>query len=122
MTPDIINGLFEFLGALLIANNSRVLLRDKHVAGFHWSTVSFFMVWGLWNIFYYPNLDQWVSFAGGIAVVWANMVWLALTLYYIQKTRRLNSIRSARRLNARRQRLGGEKDLAEKAANGCGDK
>ena len=85
MTPDIINGLFEFLGALLIANNFHVLYHDKEVKGFHWTTTAFFTSWGLWNLFYYPNLDQWFSFAGGVAIVATNAAWLGLTLYYMKR-------------------------------------
>ena len=116
MTPDIINGTFEFIGAALIANNSRVLLRDKHVAGFHWTTTGFFTSWGLWNLFYYLNLDQWFSFAGGVAIVAANAVWLALTLYYLRTKRGDLGVWGDMFMEL------GDRDRAEKAANGCGDK
>ncbi len=82
MTPDIINGLFEFVGAAFIWLSIRRLYTDKKVAGVSWIHVSFFTAWGAWNIFYYPHLGQMWSLAGGIAVVVSNIVWLAGLLYY----------------------------------------
>ena len=82
MTPDIINGLFEFVGSVALWRNVAQLYRDKHVAGVHWTATGFFMVWGYWNLYYYPQLDQWWSFAGGVSIVTANTVWLVQMLYY----------------------------------------
>lgn len=82
MTPDLINGLFEFVGSLMIWANVARILKDKEVKGIDWRVTGFFWVWGLWNLFYYPHLDQWWSFAGGVSIVVANTVWLALAWYY----------------------------------------
>lgn len=82
MTPDIVNGLFEFCGAAFIACSIRRVLIDRQVAGISWLTISFFAGWGLWNLFYYPHLDQWFSFAGGVALVAANAVYVALLLRF----------------------------------------
>lgn len=82
MWPDIVNGTLEACGALFIMLNVRRLLIDRQVKGVSWVAVTFFTVWGGWNLFYYPHLGQWLSFAGGIGVVVANAVWLALLLRY----------------------------------------
>lgn len=82
MSPDIINGLFEFFGAVVIMLNVRALYRDKVVKGVHWGVTGFFAAWGLWNLFYYPSLDQWFSFAGGCAIVTVNLIWLGQVWYY----------------------------------------
>jgi hypothetical protein len=37
---------------------------------------------GFWNLFYYPHLDQWLSFAGGVLIVLANTVWIAMAVHY----------------------------------------
>jgi len=79
---DTINGLFECFGSLFILLSIRQLIKDKQVRGFHWGHLTFFTTWGLWNLVYYPHLDQWVSFVGGIFVTLANVVYLALILYY----------------------------------------
>lgn len=85
MTPDLINGLFEFTGAIMLSRNVVQLHRDKMVKGVHWNATAFFTSWGLWNLYYYPALDQWWSFAGGLAIVSVNAVWLAQTFYYLRK-------------------------------------
>ena len=81
MTPDLVNGLFEFGGAAMLYLNVRALWRDRIIAGVHWGPVVFWTTWGFWNLFYYPHLDQWWSFAGGVAVVAMNTAWLVLLVW-----------------------------------------
>jgi hypothetical protein len=85
MSADLINGLFEFCGGLLILNHCRVLLRDKAVAGVSVFSTAVFTSWGFWNLYFYPSLGQWWSFAGGLAIVCANALWLALMFKYRAK-------------------------------------
>lgn len=80
--PDIVNGLFEFSGGFFIAASIWKVLADKQVKGVHWLHVGFFAAWGLWNLFYYPHLGQWWSFAGGVLIVTTNLIYVALLLYY----------------------------------------
>jgi len=87
MTPDLINALFEFVGAGLVLMNVRQLFIDKRLCGVHWYPTAFFSAWGFWNLYYYPALDQWLSFAGGVALVLANTAWVVLALYYLQQER-----------------------------------
>ena len=83
ITPDLVNGLFEFLGSVLLWKNVYQLYLDKMTRGVHWTATGFFAVWGYWNLYYYyPRLDQWWSFAGGISIVIANTIWLSQMLYY----------------------------------------
>jgi hypothetical protein len=79
---DLINGLFELGGGLLIWLNVKRILKDKMVRGTNWNISGFFWAWGIWNIWYYPSLNQWLSFAGGLLIVLANTVWLALAIKY----------------------------------------
>lgn len=83
MSPDLINGAIEFGGGLVILLlNIRRAYREKKVAGVHpWAT-SFFAFWGLWNCWYYPAIDQWWSFAGGVFLVTMNFIWFGQLLYY----------------------------------------
>ena len=83
--PDIVNGMYELCGAPFILLSFFTLLRDKKVKGVSWLHVAFFTTWGLWNLFYYPQLGQWFSFAGGIAIVIANAMWLGTMIYYLRK-------------------------------------
>lgn len=82
MLPDIINGSFEFFGAPFIVLSILKLAKEKKVHGISWLHAGFFALWGYWNLFYYPHLNQWFSFAGGVAIVIANTIWLAQLIYY----------------------------------------
>lgn len=82
MSPDLFNGLFEFGGSIMLWRNVYQLYKDKMVRGVHWGPTLFFFTWGLWNLFYYPHLDQWWSFAGGLSIVTANGVWAFQMLKY----------------------------------------
>lgn len=82
MNPDLINGLFESIAGVMILNHCRVLYRDKQAKGVSAISVTFFFCWGVWNLYYYPALDQPLSFYGGLLVVIANALWAALMLHY----------------------------------------
>lgn len=79
---DLINGLLEAWGGLFIGLSCWKLYQDKKVRGVSVWHFGFFMVWGLWNLYYYPSLGQWTSFVGGVGVVLANMLLVAMILYY----------------------------------------
>lgn len=80
--PDIINGLFEFGIAIPLTKGVMMLREDKKVKGFYWPTIAFTTAWGLWNLYYYPHLNQWGSFTGGLIVVGVNLTWLAHVYAY----------------------------------------
>ncbi|MBA3034845.1 MAG: hypothetical protein KKF85_03545 [Gammaproteobacteria bacterium] len=80
MWPDLINGSFELVGAYFTWRNWLQLRRDRHLAGVYWPTTAFFSAWGLWNLVYYPALDQWASFAGGVLLVSGNVAWVVLAV------------------------------------------
>lgn len=82
---DIINGIFESFGSIFICFSIAKVLKDKEVKGISWIHASFFTAWGFWNLFYYPSLDQWFSFFGGVAIVSANFVWVVLLIYFSVK-------------------------------------
>lgn len=82
ITNDMVNGLFELMGSLFIFNHCRVLLRDKVVGGLSITSIVFFQLWGIWNIWYYPSLGQWYSFTGGVFIAIANTCWILLLMKY----------------------------------------
>lgn len=86
MNFDLINGLFELGGAILLWLNVMRLHRDKCVRGVHPAPTVFFACWGLWNLLYYPSLGQWFSTAGGAMLVIVNIIWIAQMVYYERKT------------------------------------
>lgn len=79
---DLVNGGFEGCGAVAIFANCAVLRRDKRVRGVSPLVTAFFTSWGFWNLYYYPSLDQWASFVGGVAIVAGNLLWLTLAFKY----------------------------------------
>ena len=82
ISPDIINGLFEMLGGVSLLKNVGQLYADKQSKGVHWSPTLFFAAWGVWNLYYYPHLNQTFSFIGGLFIVTANVVWFVMMMYY----------------------------------------
>jgi len=82
LNNDLINAFFEFGGAIAILNHCRVLYKDKAVNGISILSTVFFTAWGIWNIWYYPSLEQWWSFIGGLAITFANLLWVFLLVHY----------------------------------------
>lgn len=83
ITPDMLNGLFEFVGACLIGLSINRLRVDREVKGVSLFPVTFFASWGFWNLFFYPYLHQWWSFAGGLVMVTMNGIWMLQMAYFI---------------------------------------
>jgi ABC-type transport system involved in cytochrome c biogenesis permease subunit len=80
--PDAINGAYELCGGFFLLANCIRLYKDKEVKGVNlWSAV-FFSTWSWWNLYYYPSLNQWCSFYGGLIIAITNATWSALALYY----------------------------------------
>jgi len=80
--PDLINGGFEALAGFFVLNHCRVLYAQKAVRGVSAISTSYFTLWGIWNLYYYPALNQPISFFGGLFVVTANILHVAMMLYY----------------------------------------
>lgn len=85
---DLINGSYELFGGVFILLSIIKLFRDKHVRGVSVWHAAYFTSWGIWNLYYYPHLNQWASFVGGIGVVATNGVWVLLMIYYVHREQR----------------------------------
>jgi hypothetical protein len=79
---DAINAAFELGMALMLLLNVRRLWLDRCVHGVSLWAVAWPTAWGCWNLYYYPSLGQWASFAGGVFVVAVNIVWIALAIRF----------------------------------------
>jgi fumarate reductase subunit C len=88
---DTVNGLYEMLGGLFLLYNCFVLYKHKQVRGISAVPVAFFTTWGIWNLWYYPSLNQWLSFSGGCLIVVANMIWITMMIYYVRKEKSLTT-------------------------------
>jgi hypothetical protein len=79
---DFINAAFELGSGFVMLLNCRSLYRAKELKGYSiWATV-FFTIWGFWNMIWYPSFGAWASFAGGLGIVAANLLWIGLALRY----------------------------------------
>lgn len=66
----------------------RALWRDKEIKGVHPGPSIFFLCWGIWNLIYYPSLDQYLSFWAGVFLTSTNLLWLGLLVHLtIRKNR-----------------------------------
>ncbi len=81
---DIGNAFFEGVGSIMTWLNVRAVYRDKQVKGVQWQVTLFWTAWGVYNLFLYPHLEMWWSFIGGISIVTANAVWVAMVVYYLR--------------------------------------
>ena len=82
MIADLINGSFEMIAGFLTWMNVKAVYRDKGYKGVSLPPITLFAIWGIWNLYYYPSLFQWLSFIGGINVVIANILWVFLMIHY----------------------------------------
>lgn len=88
MNYDQINAVFEAGSACLLTLNIRRLYKDKKLAGVSIIPISWFSLWGAWNLIYYSKLEQSLSWTAGIAVFVLNSSWVMLALYYGRKSKR----------------------------------
>lgn len=83
---DFVNALFQVMAGVFVLNHCRVLLHDKQVKGVSTASTMFFVTWGLWNLAYFPSLDQQWSLYGAIFVTGANVIYVAMQVYYKRRT------------------------------------
>lgn len=82
MTSDLVNASFETIGAFITLLSVRQLYKDKVVKGVSVWPWCFFTAWGMWNIFYYPNLGQSLSGIAAVGMTTVNAWWIALYWKY----------------------------------------
>lgn len=79
---DAVNGGFEVGGGFFMLNHCRVLHAHKSVRGVSMLSSLFFLTWGVWNLYYYPALNQPVSFYGALFITAASSIYIAMMLHY----------------------------------------
>jgi len=73
------------MGGFFVMLHCYRLYRDKKVKGVSFVATAYFAAWGFWNMYYYPSLQQWRSFFGGLLIVAMNTLWILMMIYYIRK-------------------------------------
>jgi hypothetical protein len=91
ISKDAINGCFELAAGFFVLNHCRVLYAHKLVRGVSLTSSGFFLIWGMWNMYYYPALNQPLSFYGGVFVVAANGFYLGM-LFHFRRLEAMNFI------------------------------
>ncbi len=81
LSNDLLNALFELVGAIAVWMNIWVYAKDRSIKGVYWPMSVFYCAWGIFNCYYYPSLHQWFSFYAGILVALGNIIWLVWVLY-----------------------------------------
>lgn len=82
MTGDLVNGLLEVGGAVVLTANVVRLHRDQEVRGVSPWPTAFFTLWGLWNCYFYPANGFMLSMVGGMLLVVVNTIWLGQVFHY----------------------------------------
>lgn len=86
---DFINAMFELCSGIFLWLNVLELYKAKVVRGVSVWSFLVFTLWGYWNLYYYPSLNQIWSFLGGLLVVSANTVWLIMAWRYREKKNKI---------------------------------
>jgi len=82
MTYDSVNSMFELSGGFFIALHVLRLWRDKEVKGVSVIAVSFFSLWGYWNLIYYNGIGQLFSVFASLGTALVNTLWVGMIVYY----------------------------------------
>lgn len=79
---DQINASLEFAGACFRTFDCVKLFRAKRFQGGSLFTALFFFGWGVFNMFYYPSLQQTWSFVAAILLTVVNGIWILMAVVY----------------------------------------
>ena len=82
---DLVNGIFELIGAFFAWVNAYKLFKDKEIKGVYWPIWIFYTAWGGWNLWYYPALNQWLSFIAGALLTGGNLAWVVLAIIFFRR-------------------------------------
>lgn len=87
MIPDMVNGGFELFGFVAGLHNCAGVYKDKEVKGVRLGPTVFFVLWGCWNLYYYPHLHQLASFVGSALLTATNVVYGVMLWWYARATK-----------------------------------
>ena len=81
---DVGNALIETVGGLFIWLSVKKILHDREVKGFSIFPMLFFTSWGIWNLWYYQHVGQWISGYAAFMPALANATYIFLMVKYIR--------------------------------------
>lgn len=89
MLADLANAALELAAGLIMGLSVRQLWRTHTLSGVHPEAMSFFLAFGIWNLFFYPGTGHTLSYwAGGCAMV-MNGAWVSLQLWLLWRQREM---------------------------------
>ncbi len=87
LLSDITMGLIQVISAGFLSKSVWMLYQAKIVRGVSAVTVAFWVAWGLWDLYYFPSLNQWWAFSGGVIVTLMNALYVGLIVRYNYRER-----------------------------------
>jgi len=84
-SPDIINSAFLILGSFFVILSIIKAWRTREIRGINPLTPAFFLLWSIWNVYFFFTLAVWISFFASIAFMLVNAVWLYLVFKFGDK-------------------------------------
>ena len=82
---DSINAIIFVIAGFIIYRSAFQIVKDRRVAGVHWSMPLFFGAWGAWNVPYFWHLGQVNSFGAGLFLLSAHVTYVVLFFRYRRK-------------------------------------
>ena len=79
---DSVNAGFELSCAILLWINVRTLYKDKQIKGIALSPNFLYLAAGVWDLYYYPFLGQWMSFVACLVYTAGFGLWLGMAVWY----------------------------------------
>jgi len=69
----------------MVYQNVKAIQEHKSVKGVKIAPTAFFAAWGIWNLYYWFHLGQWISWFSGMGILIINTWWVYLAIYYTYK-------------------------------------
>jgi hypothetical protein len=79
---DFLNSWFEWIASGMVYLNVWTIFKAKKINGVSLFATWYFSALGLFNLFYYSQLHQYISFSAGILVAIGDLIYLYLFLKY----------------------------------------
>lgn len=80
--PDMVNSALQVGGTAFTFVNVSKLYRTKCPKGVSFWAISFFVTWGIWQLYFYYGLGQWFSMGASFSMLIANGIYASLVLKY----------------------------------------
>ena len=79
---DLVNSFFKYGSGFFIIPTIIELYKTQNAEGVSWIHVGFFSIWGVWNLYYFWNLNQKLSALANVFLILMNTTWLLMLLHY----------------------------------------